>query len=130
LWSRRAGVRVPSVTLRAVPVTSHREDVQVGVRVIEGRGRYHGAGRGQLARSCRRARYLDVEHGGTDSADSDDALSSFGGDRLLVDQVRGNVDEVTLADLNCPVSPDLTRRHLADLRRARSAETTSSYPSH
>jgi hypothetical protein len=30
----------------------------------------------------------------------------------------------------CPVSPDLARRHLADLRRARSAETASSWLSH
>ena len=29
----------------------------------------------------------------------------------------------------CPVSPDSARQHVADLRRARFAETASSYPS-
>jgi hypothetical protein len=51
--------------------------------------------------SCRRVWFLDVEDGGTNAADSDDnARSSLCRDRLSVDQVRGDVDEVPLADLD------------------------------
>jgi hypothetical protein len=54
-----------------------------------------------LPPSCRRVRSLDVEDGGSDGTDSDDdAFSSVSRDRLSVDQVRGEVDEVTLADLD------------------------------
>jgi hypothetical protein len=36
----------------------------------------------------------------------------------------------SLGQPNCPVSPNLARLHVADLRRARLAETASSCPSH
>ena len=56
-------------------------------------------------------RPLDVEDAGTNSADADDhAFSSFGGDRLAVDQVLGDVDEVTLAGLILFGAQTRTRR--------------------
>src|SRR4029453_8873110 len=64
-------------------------------------------------RSWCRVWSLDVEHGGTDATDSDDdACASVGGDRLAVDQVPGDVDEVTLADLAQLAAPGPERdRH-------------------
>jgi hypothetical protein len=48
----------------------------------------------------------DIAHGGTDAADSDDnARSSFGCDRLSVDQAGGDVDEVPRADLDQLAAP-------------------------
>jgi hypothetical protein len=89
LWSRRAGVRVPSVTPQ---VAERVAEVITGVITA-------------LTRPAATVRSpgwsLDVEDGGTDAADSnDDTFSSVGCDRLSVDQVRGNVDEVPLADLD------------------------------
>ena len=49
---------------------------------------------------------LDVDDGGTDPADSNQrARSSVGRDRLAVDQARGHVDEVALADLDHLAAP-------------------------
>src|SRR5215207_8787409 len=86
LWSRRAGVRVPSVTPQ---VAGRVAEVITGVRALTR----------PAPRSCRRVRSLDIEDSGTDSAHSDDdAFASFGDDRLAVDQARRDVDEITLAD--------------------------------
>ncbi len=50
--------------------------------------------------SCCRVWPLDVEDGRPDAADShNSARSSFGPDRLSVDQARRDVDEVALAHL-------------------------------
>jgi hypothetical protein len=99
------GVRVPSVTLRAVRVTPIA--MQLGSRPGSFRAsRAQSRPWTRLPPSCRRVRSLDVEDGGTNAADSDDdAFASFSRDRLSVDQVRGDVDQVTLPDrdqLNAP----------------------------
>jgi hypothetical protein len=80
--------------------TPDRDAAQVAVRVVQGIGGHNpGLGRGQLPPSCRRVRSLDVDDGDANAADSDDdAFASSGRDRLSVDQVRGDVDEVTLPD--------------------------------